>query len=117
MPEPELTDEQKKAIQDAKDILTKRDALIRKTYYDGTGYNSQAITLRDVRKIDPTITKEYIQDWFDTNVLKRGHAQGVQKNSFVAPHKGYEYQIDVFFIKDLETEQKFESGFVMIDIG
>ena len=75
MPE-ELTDEQKKAVKDAKAVLEKRDALIKRMYYDGAGYNSQAITLRDVRKVDPTITKEYVQDWFDANVLKRGHAQG-----------------------------------------
>ena len=93
MPEQELTDEQKKAIKEAKAILVRRDELIRRTHYDGAGYNSQAITLRDVRKIDNTITKEYVQDWFDTNVLKRGHAQGVNKNSFVAPRKGYEYQL------------------------
>ena len=98
---PELTEEQKKAIKDATAVLTKQDELIKRTYYDGAGYNSQAITLRDVRKKDKTITTEFVQEWFDTNVSKRGHAQGVQKNSFVAPHKGYEYQIDVFFIKDL----------------
>ena len=37
MPEEELTDEQKKAVKDAKDILTKRDALIKRTYYDRGG--------------------------------------------------------------------------------
>ena len=97
MPE-ELTDEQKKAkaIKEAKEVLTKRDALIKRMYYDGAGYNSQEITLRDVRKVDKTITKEYVQDWFDANVLKRGEAQGVNRNSFVAPHKGYEYHI--FFL-------------------
>ena len=78
---------------DAKAVLAKRDELIKKTYYDGAGYNSLAITLRDVRKKDNTITKKYVESWFDANVLKRGHAQGVNKNSFVAPHKGYEYQI------------------------
>ena len=84
---PELTEEQKKAIKEATAVLTKKDALIKKTYYDGAGYNSQAITLRDVRKIDNTITKEFVQEWFDSNVIKRDHAQGVSKNSFVAPHK------------------------------
>ena len=70
---PELTDEQKKAkaIKDAKEVLTKRDELIKKTYYDGSGYNSQAITLRDVRKKDNTITQKYVESWFDANVLTR----------------------------------------------
>ena len=93
-----------------------KDATISKTYYDVAGYGSQATTLRDARKTDKTITKEDVASWFDAHVGKRAQAQGVSKNSFVAPHKGYEYQIDVFFIKDLETEQKYEAGFVMIDI-
>ena len=104
MPEEELTDRQKKA------------AILKKIYYDGNGYSSQAATLRDARKIDSTMTKAFVRDWFDTNVIKRDHAQGVSKNSFVAPHKGYEYQIDVFYITDLETEQQITQGFVMIDV-
>ena len=63
---------------DAKAVLAKRDDLIKNTYYDGAGYNSLAITLRDVRKKDSTIDKKYVESWFDANVLKRGHAQGGQ---------------------------------------
>ena len=74
MPEEALTETQKKAIKDATAVLEKKAALIKKTYYDGAGYNSQAITLRDVRKIDNTITKEFVQEWFDSNVVKRDHA-------------------------------------------
>ena len=36
-------------------------------------------------------------------------------NSFVAPGAHYEYQVDLFFINDLE-EQKFKVGMVCIDI-
>ena len=104
------------ALKEAKAVLTKRDDLIAKTYYDKSGYNSLAITLRDVRKKDDTINKKYVENWFDANVLKRGHAQGVNKNSFVAPHKGYEHQINIFFINDLDAPQKYKGGFVMIDM-
>ena len=50
-----LTEAEKKnkAVKDEKDakaVLAARDVLIKKTYYDGAGYNSLAITLRDVRK-------------------------------------------------------------------
>ena len=61
------TPEERKAK--AEEVQKKKDNLIKKAYYDGAGYNSQAITLRDVRKTDKTITKDYIQDWFDANVL------------------------------------------------
>ena len=76
------------ALKEAKAVLTKRDDLIAKTYYDKSGYNSLAITLRDVRKEDKTISNTYVENGFDANVIKRAHAQGVSKNSFVAPHKG-----------------------------
>ena len=40
------------------------------------------------------------------------------QNSFVAPHAGYEYQVDLFFIgkKDMKDKQKTRIGMVMIDI-
>ena len=37
------------------------------------------------------------------------------KNSFVAPHAHYEYQIDLFFLAHLKT-QKFRVGMACIDI-
>ena len=37
------------------------------------------------------------------------------RNSFVAPHSAYEYQIDLFFINDLEN-QKFRVGMLTIDV-
>ena len=103
-------------IKELEKIQKNKDRIIKREYYDEGGYNSKEITLRKARKEDNTITKADVESWYDANVIKRGHAQGVTRNSFVAPHKGYEYQIDVFFIKDLETEQKYTDGFIMIDI-
>ena len=37
------------------------------------------------------------------------------QNSFVAPHSAYEYQMDFFFINDLE-DQKFKVAMIMIDV-
>lgn len=48
-------------------------------------------------------------------MIKRAHAQGNSNNNFVAPRKGYEYHMDLFFIKDLD-EQNHEQGFLMIDV-
>ena len=111
--EPETPESRIKKLED---IQKNKDRLIKRHYYDQGGYNSKEITLREVRKEDKTITKADVESWYDANVLKRGHAQGVNKNSFVAPHKGYEYQIDLFFVKDLDAEQKYTIGFVMIDV-
>ena len=39
----------------------------------------------------------------------------VGQNSFVAPHSAHEYQMDLFFINDLE-DQKFKVGIIMISV-
>jgi len=39
----------------------------------------------------------------------------VGQNSFVAPEAYYEYEVDLFFINDLE-DQKFTVGLLCIDI-
>ena len=103
-------------IKELEKIQKNKDKIITREYYDEGGYNSKEITLRRARKEDNTITKADVDDWFDANVIKRGHAQGVSRNSFVAPHKGYEYQIDLFFIKDLDAAQKYKIGLAMIDV-
>ena len=54
-----------------------------------------------------------LMSFFKKNVeAKRKHAG---QNSFVAPHSAYEYQMDLFFINDLE-DQKFKVGMIMIDV-
>ena len=114
----ELTPEEKiqEAVKLSKENTDRKDKLISKIYYDKGGYFSIERVYTMARKEDKTITKKYVQEWFASNIVKRAHAMGPQgKNSFVAPHKGYEYQMDLFFINDL-THQKWEGGFVMIDI-
>ena len=66
---------------------------------------------------DNTITKAMVEEWYAKNIDKTRNPMGPQgKNSFVAPHKGYEYQMDLFFINDLGKKQKFLGGFVLIDV-
>ena len=60
-----------------------------------------------------TITKEDVEEFFRNNVDERRKPRG--ENSFVAPHAYYEYQADLFFIKDLEN-QKTTVGVLMIDM-
>ena len=54
-----------------------------------------------------------INEFFRKNVDQKRKPVG--SNSFVAPHSAYEYQMDLFFINDLE-QQKFKVGMIMIDI-
>jgi len=51
--------------------------------------------------------------WFRENVEAKKQLKGY--NSFIAPRAYYEFQIDLFFINDLEN-QKYKVGALMIDI-
>ena len=54
-----------------------------------------------------------MNEFFKKNVEAKRKPVG--QNSFVAPHSAYEYQMDLFFINDLEG-QKFKVGMLMIDV-
>ena len=93
--------------------MDKKQEIINKIYHDPSGYGSMKTTLDDAKKIDKTITLNDIKEFFSKNVEKKTQLKGM--NSFIAPHPYYEYQLDLFFINDLEN-QKLKIGMVMIDI-
>ena len=93
-----------------------KQKIISDIYNDPSGFGSKAVTLADARKKDKTITKSDVDEFFKKNVEVKKLPRG--QNSFVAPHAGYEYQVDLFFIgkKDMKDKQKTRIGMVMIDI-
>ncbi len=70
-------------------------------------------TYNDARMKDRRITLKYVQNWF-SNTLEATKQPG-GTNSFVAQEAHFEYQVDLFFINDLE-DQKFRIGLICIDI-
>ena len=82
-------------------------------YYDTAGYGSVQTTYKEAKLKDPTITIDYVKGWFSGNVMVTKQPGG--KNSFVAPHGFYEFQIDLFWLADLK-KQKFKVGCLCIDI-
>ena len=90
-----------------------KSEIISKIYNDPSGFGSVKKTLDEAKQIDKTITIDDVKNWFSKNVEKKNQLKGM--NSFVAPHPYYEYQLDVFFINDLE-DQKVKIGMTMIDI-
>ena len=90
--------------------------IISKIYYDRAGFGSKAVTLKDAREKDKTITMKDVEEFFKKNVEIKKKQRG--SNSFVAPYNNHTYQIDILFIsqKDLETKQKFRGGLVCIDV-
>ena len=93
--------------------MNSKDDIIKKIYYDKSGYGSIKTTFDDVKKIDKTIKMDDIKQWFKENVEAKQQIKGM--NSFSAPYPYYEYQFDLFFINDLE-KQKFKVGALMINI-
>lgn len=86
--------------------------VISKVYYDKSGYGSVKTTWQDAKQKDKTVTIKDVREWFANNIEQKKRPRG--ENSFVTPHAHFEYQVDLFFINDLEN-QKFKIGMLMID--
>ena len=86
--------------------------LLSKLYYDPSGFQSQQRLYKDAKQKDKTITMKDVKEWYSQNVEKTRY---YGTNSFVAPHAHYEYQIDLFFITDLDNQQ-YKTGMACIDI-
>ena len=93
--------------------MSEKQKIINNVYFDKAGFGSKQRTLSEAREKDKTITVSDINEFFRKNVEQK--RQPVGQNSFVAPHSAYEYQMDLFFINDLD-EQKFRVGMLMIDV-
>ena len=92
--------------------MNKND-IISKIYFDPSGYSSIQNTLKEVRQIDKTVKLDDVKEWFKLNVEQKTNYSG--QNSYVAQKPYEEYQVDLFFINDLEN-QKVKVGMLMIDI-
>ena len=73
-----------------------KQKVISDIYYDKSGYGSKAITLKDSRQKDKTITMSDVNEFFKNNIEEKRKPRG--QNSFVAPHAFWEFQLDLFFI-------------------
>ena len=90
-----------------------KNDIISKIYFDRSGYGSKKITLQDAKKVNKNINMNDVDEFFKKNVAEKKQLKGY--NSFIAPHAYYEYQMDLFFIKDVPN-QKVEIGLLLIDI-
>jgi len=87
--------------------MSSKDKIISKTY--GSIKNTYA----DAKKLDRTITLKDVKAWFDKSFIRKKNLKGF--NSYIAQHPHEEYQMDLFFINDLE-DQEYKIGLMMIDI-
>ena len=93
--------------------MSEKQKIINDVYFDKAGFGSRQRTLDEARKKDKSVTIDDINEFFKKNVEQKRRPVGT--NSFVAPHSAYEYQIDLFFINDMEN-QKFRVGMLTIDV-
>ena len=88
-----------------------KDDIISKVYNDL--YGSIKDTYNHARKIDKRIKYDDVKTWFDKSFVRKTNLKGF--NSFIAHEPYQEYQIDLFFINDLEN-QDYKIGLIIIDI-
>ena len=79
-----------------------KEEIIRKMYYDPAGFGSIKNTLKDVRKVDPTITEAEVKEWIENNTERKKNLSGY--NSFIANEPKQEYQVDLFFMTKEEEK-------------
>ena len=92
--------------------MSKQD-IVNDVYYDRAGFGSRQRTLKEAQEKNKSITIDDINEFLKKNVEAKRKPVG--QNSFIAPHSAYEYQMDLFFIKDIKN-QKFNVGMIMIDV-
>ena len=92
--------------------MESKNKLLNKLYFDQAGFSSIQNLYKEAKLKDPSITLAFVKEWHNNNV---GKSRYKGTNSFVAPYPYYEYQVDLFFMTDLEN-QKFKIGFICIDI-
>ena len=90
-----------------------KNGRISKVYYDRSGYGSITTTYKDAKQKEQSITLTDVKEWFQKNIEQKKQLRG--KNSFIAPHPYFEFQLDYFFINDIPN-QKFKVGMALIDI-
>ena len=97
----------------------KKAATIEKIYKDPAGFGSIKNTIRDVRKVDSSITPAEIREWIESNREQKKNLSGY--NSYIANEPKQEYQIDLFFMEKPNMEEdkpkkKEKIGMIFVDI-
>jgi hypothetical protein len=88
-----------------------KNKIISEVYHEF--YGSIKDTFTDAKKKDKTITYDDVKKWFENNFTRKTNLKGY--NSYIANEPFEEFQMDLFFINDLEN-QDYKIGILMIDI-
>ena len=88
---------------------------IAKAWNDDAGFGSIAQTVREAKKIEPSVTADDFKEWkAKQDVGQKAKMRGM--NSFIANKPKEEYQMDLMFMSDQDLERKFTIALLMVDI-
>ena len=90
-----------------------KNEIIAKIFYDPAGYGSIDQTLKDAKKLEPSITYEDVKKWKEQNTERKINLRG--NNSFIADKPYEEFQMDLFFFSDLK-DKDYDGALLMVDI-
>ena len=91
--------------------MTDKEKIISDVYHEF--YGSINSTYLDAKKKDNTIKYDDVKQWFEKSFVRKTNLHGY--NSFIAHHAYEEFQMDLFFVNDLEN-QEYKIGLLIVDI-
>lgn len=92
-----------------------KDKILRQIYYSESGFDSKAITLKKAKAIEPSITKEDVDTWFEKQVSQQLKRKSFY-NSYVADHKLQQIHADIADFRQGSDDIEFKYAFISIDI-
>ena len=91
---------------------TSKNDIIKSIYYDLGSLGSMRRTYEDAHAKDKSIKLADVKNWYDNNI-EQGKYRGT--NSYIAPRRQFEYQMDICFFNDLK-DPDYNQALVIIDI-
>ena len=91
-----------------------KNEIISKIYHDLSGFGSIANTLKEAKLKDKDITYKDIKAWKENNTERKTNLRGM--NSFIADKPFEEFQMDLFFFRDLKDANDYYGALLTIDI-
>ena len=91
-----------------------KNEIISKIYNDLAGFGSITSTLKEAKAIDKDITYKDIKACKENNTERKTNLRGM--NSFIADKPFEEFQMDLFFFRDLKDANDYYGALLTIDI-
>lgn len=91
------------------------DKILRQIFYSEDGFDSKAITLKKAKAINPSITKQEVDAWFEKQESQQLKRRSFY-NSYVADHKLQQIHADIADFRQGSDDIEFKYAFIAIDI-